>query len=170
MVAFFQPLRLHEPANLASASVPDAHPERPSTSEPSSNENSQISAVALQSQPQASLALIVQNRTDADSISSQEFHGVGVSPAPSQDRDSSTVSPLSNEGTQTGNDPPPHAPNGNGVVHHAVALSEPEDPDEPATPRLRRFAIDGTDDSLVVGRFSEEVKSAGDQSSFRGLI
>ncbi|KAJ5197455.1 hypothetical protein N7449_007934 [Penicillium cf. viridicatum] len=170
MVAFFQPLRLHEPANLASGSVPDSHPERPSTSEPSSNENSQISAVALQSQSQASLPLIVQNRTDADSIRSQEVYGVGVSPAPSQDRDSSTVSPLSNEGTQTGNVPPPHAPNGNGVVHHAITLSEPEDPDEPAAPRLRRFAIDGADDSLVVGLFSEEVKAAGDQSSFRGLI
>lgn len=166
MVAFFQPLRLHEPANPASASVPDSPPERPSTSEPSSNENSQISAVALQSQSQATIPLTVQNRTDADSISSQEVHGVGVSPAHSQDRDSSTVSPLSNEGTEAGNVPPSHAPNGNGVVHHAITFSEPEDPDEPAAPRLRRFAIDGADDSPVVGHFSEEVKAAGDQSSF----
>lgn len=170
MVAFFQPLRLHEPANSASASASDSPPERPSTSEPSFNENSQISAVALQSQSQATIPLNVQNRTDADSISSQEVHGVGVSPAHSQDRDSSTVSPLSNEGTETGGVPPPHASNGNGVVHHAITFSEPEDPDEPAAPRLRRFAIDGADDSLVVGHFSEEVKAAGSQSSFRGLI
>ncbi|KAJ5602541.1 hypothetical protein N7537_005497 [Penicillium hordei] len=170
MVAFFQPLRLHEPTNLPSLSGPDSNPERPSTSAFSSNENSQTSAVALQSQSQASLPQTVQNRTDADSIGSQEVHGVGVSRGPSQDRDSSTISPLSNEGTETGNVPPPHTPNGNGVVHHAITLSEPEDPDEPGAPRLRRFTIDGTDDSLVVGRFSEEVKAAGDQPSFRGLI
>ncbi|KAF7521519.1 hypothetical protein PCG10_008298 [Penicillium crustosum] len=170
MVAFFQPLRLHQPANSASASVPDSSPERPTTSEPSPNENSQISAAALQAQSQATMPLSVQNRTDADSISSQEVHGVGVSPAHSQDRDSSTVSPLSNEGTETGHVPPPHAPNGNGVMHHAITLSEPEDPDEPATPRLRRFAIDGADDTLVVSHLSGEVKAASDQSSFRGLI
>ncbi|KAJ9488734.1 hypothetical protein VN97_g4550 [Penicillium thymicola] len=175
MVAFFQPLRLHEPANPTSASVQDQQPERPNTSEPNSNENSQISVVAPQSQSQPSLPLAVQNRTDTDSISSQEIHGVGVSPAhsqdrDSQDRDSSTVSPLSDEGTETSNVPPLHAPNGNGVVHHGSTLSEPEDPDEPAAPRLHRFAIDGADDSLGVGRFSGEVKAAGDQPSFRGLI
>ncbi|KOS48271.1 hypothetical protein ACN38_g768 [Penicillium nordicum] len=170
MVAFFQPLRLHEPANPTSASVQDPHPERPNASEPNSNENSQVSVVAPQSQSQPSLPLAVQNRTDTDSISSQEIHGVGMSPAHSQDRDSSTVSPLSDEGTETGDVPPRHVPNGNGVVHHASTLSEPEDPDEPAAPRLHRFAIDGADDSLSVGRFSGEVKAAGDQPSEGGLI
>ncbi|KAJ5941534.1 hypothetical protein N7516_001702 [Penicillium verrucosum] len=170
MVAFFQPLRLHEPANPTSASVQDPHPERPNASEPNSNENSQVSVVAPQSQSQPSLPLAVQNRTDTDSISSQEIHGVGVSPAHSQDRDSSTVSPLSDEGTETGDVPPLHVPNGNGVVHHASTLSEPEGPDEPAAPRLHRFAIDGADDSLSVGRFSGEVKAAGDQPSEGGLI
>ncbi|KAJ5517863.1 hypothetical protein N7453_000285 [Penicillium expansum] len=168
MVAFFQPLRLHEPANSLSASVPDSHPERQSTSQSSLNENSEDPVV--QPQPQAIVPLTVQNRTDVNSMSSQEVHGLGLSFDHSQDQYSSAASPLSNEEAETGNVPPPQALGGNGVVHHAVTFSEPEDPDEPATPRLRRFAIDGTDESLGVGRLSGEAKAVGDQSSLGGLI
>ncbi|KGO43411.1 hypothetical protein PEX1_015780 [Penicillium expansum] len=173
MVAFFQPLRLHEPANSLSASVPDLHPERQSTSQSSLNENSEDPVVALQPQPQAIAPLNVQNSTDVNSMSSQEVHGLGLSFAHSQDQYSSAASPLSNEEAETGNVPPPQALGGNGVVHHAVTFSEPEDPedpDEPAAPRLRRFAIDGTDESLGVGRLSGEAKAVGDQSSLGGLI
>ncbi|EKV10911.1 hypothetical protein PDIG_53990 [Penicillium digitatum PHI26] len=170
MVAFFQPLRLHGPANSVSASVPDAHPETPSTSESGFNENSQTSVIALQPHSQASVPLAVQNRTDAGLISSQETHSPGVSFAHSHDRESLAISPLSNEGTETRNIPARQAPNGNGIVHHAVTFSEPEDPEEPATPRLCRFAIDGADESLGVGRLSGKVKAIGDQSSSGGLI
>lgn len=170
MVAFFQPLRLHEPANSVSPSVSDARPEIPSTSEPGPNENSQTSVATLHSKSQASMPLAMQNRTDADSISSQEVFGVGVSPAHSQDRESSTISSLSNEGTEIGNVPSPQAPNGNGVVHHAVTWSEPEDPDESTAPRLRRFVIDGVDESIGEGRSSGDAETAGDQSSLGGLI
>ncbi|KAJ5512212.1 hypothetical protein N7463_001764 [Penicillium fimorum] len=107
VVAFFQPLRLHEPVNSASSS-----------------------AGALQSQIRA--ALTVQNRADADSISSREAPGVG-------DPESSAASSEAANG------------NGNGVVHHEVTWLEPEDseeedPDEAVSPHLRRFLLDGTDE------------------------
>ncbi|KGO77340.1 hypothetical protein PITC_055250 [Penicillium italicum] len=159
-----------ESQNPDPPSVSDLHPERPNMSEPGSNENIQAPVIALQPELQASVPLTVQNRTDADSISSQEVHGVGVSPAHSQDQESSTVSPLSNEGTEMGNFTPPRAPNGDGVVHHTITLPEPEDPDESSVSHLRRFAIDGADESLGVGRLSGEVKAISDQSSLEGLI
>ncbi|KAJ5836966.1 hypothetical protein N7447_002992 [Penicillium robsamsonii] len=107
VVAFFQPLRLHEPVNSASSS-----------------------AGALQSQIRT--ALTVQNRTDADSISSREAPGAG-------DPESSAASSEAANG------------NGNGVVHHGVTWSEPEDPEEEdsgeaVSPHLRRFLLDGADD------------------------
>ncbi|CAI7651884.1 unnamed protein product [Penicillium glandicola] len=170
MVAFFQPLRLHEANDSISNSVPDACPERPSTFESGFNVNSQLPGVAIQPQLHAGMPLTVQNRTDADSISSQEVPRVMMSHPHSQDQDSSTVSSMSNEGTETGHVAPPQAPHGNGAVHHAITWSEPENPEEPASPRLRRFVIDGADDLLVVGRSSEEAKPAGDQSSLGGLI
>ncbi|KXG49632.1 uncharacterized protein PGRI_056000 [Penicillium griseofulvum] len=179
VVAFLQPLRLHEPANSSSSSMLDTRPEGPSTTEPASNESSQIPAVALQSQSQTRVPLTVQNRTDADSISSREAPRVGASPAPSQDQ----VSSSSNEHTETGHVSAPEAAhgtaNGNGVVHHDILWSQPDGPDEedeeddlygPSWPRLRRFPLDGADDSLGAGRLSGESKAPSDQSSFGGLI
>ncbi|CAG8900279.1 unnamed protein product [Penicillium egyptiacum] len=170
MVAFFQPLRLHEPANSVSASVSDLRPERPSISEPGSNENSQTPGATLHSQLQASMSLAVQNRTDTDSISSQEVPGVEVPPTHLQGRDSLTLSSLSNEGTETGHVSSTQAPHGNGVLHHTVTWSEPEDTEESAASRVRRFFIDGVDESPRWRRLSGEVKAAGDQSSLGGLM
>ncbi|KAJ5958174.1 uncharacterized protein N7479_005324 [Penicillium vulpinum] len=160
VVAFSQPLRLHEPVDSVSTYVSDPRPEGPSTPEPALNENSQIPVAATQSQLQASMRLTVQNRTDTDSISSRE--GLG------QDQEPSTVSSVSNEGTEPGHAAPPEATPSNGVVSHAITWSESEDPDEPASPRLRRFVIDGADDLLGVGRLSGEAKASGDQSSLEG--
>ncbi|KAJ5181182.1 hypothetical protein N7472_011142 [Penicillium cf. griseofulvum] len=177
VVAFFQPLRLHEPTNSTSSFMWDTRPEGSSTSESAYNESSPIPAVDLLSQSHTTVPLAVQNRTDADSISSREAPRVGVSPAHSQDRISSTVFSLSSERTETGHVSAPETAhnnvNGNGVVSHEVLWSHPgerDDPYEPVGPRLRRFLLDGADDSLGAGRLSGESKAPCDQSSFGGLI
>ncbi|KAI2746054.1 hypothetical protein DTO013F2_7062 [Penicillium roqueforti] len=151
MVAFFQPLRLHETTHSVLAPA-EMRVEAPGTTQVGANENRQTSVATLQSPSQGGMPLTVQNYTDADSIGSPGAPGMVVSPARSQGQGSST-------GTDTDNMPSPGAPQ--------LAL---ENRDEPPTRRVHRFAIDGVDESAEVGRFSAEAFASGDQSSGGGLI
>ncbi|KAJ5165499.1 uncharacterized protein N7500_007329 [Penicillium coprophilum] len=91
----------------------------------------QVPMAALQSQIRA--ALTGQNRTDTESISSQETPGAGAPPA-------------SSPGAAHGNG----ASNGNGAMPHGIIWEEPEEDSEdsegPVSPHLRRFLLDGGDD------------------------
>ncbi|KAJ5803902.1 uncharacterized protein N7518_000205 [Penicillium psychrosexuale] len=102
MVAFFQPLRLHEPTHSVLAPA-DMRVEAPGTTQVGANENRQTSVATLQSPSQGGMPLTVQNYTDADSIGSPGAPGMVVSPARSQGQGSST-------GTDTDNMPSPGAP------------------------------------------------------------
>ena len=147
MVAFFQPLRLHEPTHSVLAPA-DTRVDAPGIYQLASNENRRTSVATRQSQSQGSTPLTVQNYTDADSIGSPGAPGMVVSPARSQGQGSST-------GTDTDNMPSPEA------AQLANRL-ELENRDEPPTRRAYRFAIDGADEP--------EAKASGNQSSGGGLI